>query len=152
MDYMENIPEAIKIYKEEAVKLRCDLHRIPEVGFKEYKTQAYILNYLRDLGYAPEVLCNTGVALYIQGKTGMAETIAIRADMDGLSVIEETGVDFMSEHSGMMHACGHDGHMTMVLLVAKYLKEHPEARVRNILLIFQPAEEGPGGAEPIVKS
>lgn len=151
-NFYDHLPEAIKEYETEAVALRRQLHRIPETGFKEYKTQAFILNYLKELGYEPEIVCETGVVLYIQGNGQIDETIAIRTDMDALSVEEKTGVDFASEHPGMMHACGHDGHMTMVLLTARYLKEHPEARIRNALLIFQPAEEGPGGAGPIVES
>lgn len=150
--FYENLSEAIKIYESEAIKLRRELHKIPESGFQEHETQAFILDYLRRLGYTPEIVCDTGVALYIEGNGQIDETIALRTDMDGLSIKEESGVAFASKHEGMMHACGHDGHMTMVLLVAKYLKEHPEARVRNVLLIFQPAEEGPGGAGPMVKS
>ncbi|MDO4289055.1 MAG: amidohydrolase [Eubacterium sp.] len=152
MDFFEKLPEAIKAYLPEALKLRRELHRIPEAGFEEYKTQAYILDYLRGLGYAPETVCGTGVALYIPGNGEIPETIALRTDMDALSLTEETGLDFASEHPGMMHACGHDGHMTMMLLLAKYLKAHPEDQPRNVLMIFQPAEEGPGGADPMVKS
>lgn len=152
MDYYKKLPESIRSYLPEAIKLRQDLHRIPETGFHEVKTQAYILNYLTELGYQPEKICKTGVVLFIPGNGSVDETIAVRTDMDGLGVYEETGVDFASEHEGMMHACGHDGHMTMVLLLAKYLKEHPEKRVRNTLLVFQPAEEGPGGAGPMVES
>ena len=152
VDFYQKLPEAIKAYEPEAVSLRRALHKIPETGFNERETQAFIMDYLEKLGYTPEKVCDTGVVLYIPSLNGLDETIAIRTDMDGLGVVEETGVDFASEHEGMMHACGHDGHMSMVLLVARYLKEHPEARVRNTLLVFQPAEEGPGGAGPIVES
>ena len=152
MDFFEKLPEYIRAYLPEAQTLRRDLHQIPEAGFEEYETQAYILNYLKQLGYAPEMICDTGVALYIPGNGQIDETIAFRTDMDGLAVTEDTGLEFASRHPGMMHACGHDGHMTMVLLLAKYLADHPEARIRNTLLIFQPAEEGPGGAGPVVAS
>lgn len=152
VDFYQKLPEAIKAYEPEAVSLRRALHKIPETGFNERETQAFIMDYLQKLGYTPEKVCDTGVVLFIPSLNGLDETIAIRTDMDGLGVVEETGVDFASEHEGMMHACGHDGHMSMVLLVARYLKEHPEARVRNTLLVFQPAEEGPGGAGPIVGS
>ncbi|MEG0811975.1 MAG: M20 family metallopeptidase [Eubacterium sp.] len=152
VDYMKNLPDDLKKYEIEVTNLRRDLHKIPESGFKEFKTQHYILSYLKKLGYIPQKICKTGVALYIPGNGDLKETIAIRADMDGLGVVEESDIDFVSEHEGMMHACGHDGHMTMVLLTAHYLKEHPEKLKRNILLIFQPAEEGPGGAGPISES
>jgi len=129
VDFYQKLPEAIKAYEPEAVSLRRALHKIPETGFNERETQAFIMDYLEKLGYTPEKLCDTGVVLFIPSLNGLDETIAIRTDMDGLGVVEETGVDFASEHEGMMHACGHDGHMSMVLLVARYLKEHPEARV-----------------------
>lgn len=153
VEYFERLPERIKGYEAEALVLRRALHKIPESGFKEYKTQAFVLDYLKKLGYAPQKICDTGVVLFIPANDGeLEETIAIRTDMDGLSVVEESNVNFASEHEGMMHACGHDGHMTMVLLIAKYFKDHPKERKRNTLLVFQPAEEGPGGAGPIVES
>ncbi|MGL4607184.1 MAG: M20 metallopeptidase family protein [Eubacteriaceae bacterium] len=140
----------ISSYLDEAKKLRRDLHEIPEEGFNLYKTQNYIFEYLSHLGYSPLKILNTGVLLYIEGKN--KNTIAFRADMDALSIEEKNTFDFASKHHGFMHACGHDGHITMNLLLAKYLKEIGEKPNRNVLLIFQPGEEGPGGAEPIIKS
>lgn len=136
-----------KEYNKELARVRRDLHQIPESGFNEYQTQRYVLKYLKDLGYQPEPIVNTGVILYIEGNGKLNETIAFRADMDGLNIHEKTGVEFQSRNPEMMHACGHDGHMAMMLVLAKHLKEHPVKR--NLLLIFQPAEEGPGGATPI---
>ena len=128
-------------------EMRRDLHRIPETGLEEFKTSAYIQNKLRSFGITEiESWLQTGVIATIRGK-GHAPTIAFRADMDALTVKEETGCEFASCHTGKMHACGHDGHMTMLLGFAKYLKDH-EADLRgDVLLIFQPAEEGPGGAK-----
>ncbi|ERJ12470.1 M20 metallopeptidase family protein [Haloplasma contractile] len=136
-----------KISKE-LVSIRRDLHQIPEIGFKEIKTSHYIKKYLEALGYETEQVAKTGI---IAVKKGTEESsIAFRADMDALEVTEQTGVDFESNHKGVMHACGHDGHMTILLGFANYLStlEHVKS---NIVLIFQPAEEGPGGAKVIVE-
>lgn len=138
-------------YADEAVRVRRALHRIPEPGFSEHETQAWIINYLTDLGYKPEKIVDTGVALYIPGPEDKS-CLAFRADMDALPVTEPKTTPFRSQHEGMMHACGHDGHMTMLLLLAKALKDHPECLKRPVLLIFQPAEEGPGGAKPVCES
>ena len=143
--------ERLEIYRKEAIRLRRELHQIPEEGFKLEKTQAYIINYLKTKGYEPETVCQSGIVLYIKG-TDENNTIAFRADMDALCITEEADHDYVSRHVGMMHACGHDGHMTMNLLLAKYLYDHPEERKRSVLLIFQPAEEGPGGAKPMIET
>lgn len=134
----------------EAVKIRRDLHKIPEPGFEEYKTSEYICTYLDDIGiHYTRGFAKTGIIATIGANKD--KTIAFRADMDALSMSEMTEVQFTSEHPGFMHGCGHDGHMTMLMLFAKYLVEHPEAVTCNIVLIFQPAEEGPGGAEVMIK-
>lgn len=149
--YLEAIEPFVLDYLEQARELRRALHKIPESGFHETRTQAFILKYLRALGYEPETLCATGVALFIPGSQA-GSAVALRSDIDALEINEPESCDFHSEHPGMMHACGHDGHMTMLLLTAKILKEHPEIEHRDTLLIFQPAEEGPGGAGPMCES
>lgn len=142
--------ELSSTYLAEITNLRRDLHRIPESGFQEVKTQAYIMDYLRSLSFEPEVVAETGVAIFIPGAIPAGKVTAIRTDMDGLGVTEEGTLDFASEHQGMMHACGHDGHMAIALTLAKYLRDHqPQS---SVLIVFQPAEEGPGGADPVVKS
>ena len=83
---------------------------------------------------------------------GKKETIAFRADMDGLPIAERTSKPYASRHTGKMHACGHDGHMSMILALAERIESHREALSRNVMLIFQPAEETEGGAESIVES
>jgi hippurate hydrolase len=143
--------ERLESYRDEAIRLRRALHQIPEEGFKLEKTQAYIIDYLKKMGYVPEKVGDSGIVLYIKGENE-ADVIAFRADMDALCIREEADHDYVSRHPGMMHACGHDGHMTMNLLLAKYLFDHPEAKKRSVLLIFQPAEEGPGGAKPMVEA
>lgn len=149
--YLNNIKDFINDYRDEAKDIRRSLHQIPEIGYKEFKTQAFIQDYLKRLEYNPENIIGTGTVLFIPG-TLPGDAVAIRTDIDALPVQEPEGNNYRSRHEGFMHACGHDGHMTMMLLTAKILKEHPEIQHRDLLMIFQPAEEGPGGAQPIVET
>ena len=131
-------------------KTRRDLHQIPENGFEEYKTKAYLEQFLKALPHVQVMTtATTGVLAWFDG--GFEEAVALRADMDALSMPEMTTHDFKSTHEGYMHACGHDGHMTVMLYVAKWLSEHFENLQKNVMIIFQPAEEGPGGAEYIIQ-
>lgn len=141
--YFQNMVEELR-------QIRRDLHKIPELGLKEYKTAAYIREKLESFGITElETWLETGVVAVIRGK-GKKEAVAFRADMDALPVTEQTGCDFTSEHVGCMHACGHDGHVTVLLGFAKYLQEHKDELENDVVLIFQPAEEGPGGAQLLV--
>ncbi|WP_301009885.1 M20 metallopeptidase family protein [Anaerotignum lactatifermentans] len=141
--YFQNMVEELR-------QMRRDLHKIPELGLKEYKTSAYIREKLEGFGITElETWLETGVVAVIRGK-GKKEAVAFRADMDALPVTEQTGCDFTSEHVGCMHACGHDGHVTVLLGFAKYLQEHKDELENDVVLIFQPAEEGPGGAQLLV--
>lgn len=128
---------------------RRELHRIPELGLKEYKTSAYIRHELEVLGYEWEAILETGTIVYIDYH--QKETIAFRSDIDGLAIHEKNQVDFRSEHEGCMHACGHDGHMSALLGFAERLKESKKSFPCNILLVFQPAEESPGAAKFVVE-
>jgi len=127
---------------------RRNLHEIPELGYMEKKTQAYLLKEITKMGYEPKIICETGLYIYLDG--GSEETYGFRTDIDALTILEETGTSYTSKHKGIMHACGHDGHMATLLGFMEYLKE--KKLKKNILLLFQPAEEGPGGANDIVKS
>lgn len=128
---------------------RRELHKIPELGFQEIKTQKYLIKKLAEMGYKSEVISETGLYTYIDN--GKDVTYAFRSDMDGLEMSETTNATFSSKHHGLMHGCGHDGHMATLLGFAEYLTTIELSDINfNILLIFQPAEEGPGGAEPIV--
>lgn len=141
--YFQNMVEELR-------QMRRDLHKIPELGLKEYKTSAYIREKLEGFGITElETWLETGVVAVIRGK-GKGQAVAFRADMDALPVTEQTGCDFTSEHVGCMHACGHDGHVTVLLGFAKYLQEHKDELENDVALIFQPAEEGPGGAQLLV--
>ncbi|RKD32434.1 M20 metallopeptidase family protein [Thermohalobacter berrensis] len=136
--------------KKDIIDIRRSLHQIPEEGFKEVKTSSFIKEKLKNLGFTIENVAQTGILAFRKGDSEKG-TIAFRADMDGLNVEEKTGVDYASKEKGMMHACGHDGHMAILLGLALYLSKIEKLK-RNILLVFQPAEEGPGGAKVIVEN
>ncbi len=129
---------------------RRALHQIPELGFQEEKTTQYLMSELRLMGYDPQPLPNlpTGCFVFIEGESD--ETIAFRSDIDALPIFERTNAHFRSKNIGKMHACGHDGHMTMLLGFADSLKDYHGKY--NILLLFQPGEEEPGGAKYIIDS
>jgi amidohydrolase len=147
---MTDLPQLMRQQKETLVATRRDLHRIPETGFKEVKTSAYVASRLKELGLDVQTgVAGTGVVgLLRTGKPG--PTLMIRADMDALPITEETGLPFASTHPGCMHACGHDSHMAMALVAAAVLSFLRERFRGNIKFVFQPAEEGPGGAEPMI--
>jgi amidohydrolase len=130
--------------------LRRDFHRHPELGFQEVRTAGIVARDLTDLGL--EV--STGI-----GKTGVVATLdgsrpgpvlLVRFDMDALPIQEETGAEYASQTPGVMHACGHDGHTAIGLTVAKMLDAHKDDLGGTVKLVFQPAEEGLGGAEAMV--
>jgi len=146
------IDEKVKALKDEVIDIRRRLHRIPEPGLLEYETTRYICESLSKIGINCEIgPGGTGVIAYVEGRPG-AGTVAFRADIDALSVEEQTGVEYCSQNKGYMHACGHDGHTAILLGFAKLLKQLGKELQNNVLLIFQPAEEGPGGAETIVNA
>ncbi len=130
------------------IEIRRYLHSIPELGFNELKTSKYIKEQLKSFGFDIHSVAKTGVIGFRKGDSDKG-AIAFRADMDGLKIIERTNLTFASKEKGMMHACGHDGHMTILLGLAMYLSQIQNLN-RDIVLIFQPAEEGPGGAKPII--
>jgi len=132
-------------------QIRRDLHRIPEPGFQEFKTQQYLLDYIATLpqNHLEIRTWRTGILVYIHG-SAPKRRFGYRADMDGLPIVEQTSYDFQSEHEGYMHACGHDLHMTIGLGVLTHFATHQ--MTDDLVVIFQPAEEGPGGAEPMLAS
>jgi len=133
------------------IEIRRDLHKIPELGFKEFKTQAFLLQYLSTLPQENVVIetWETGIFVKVKG-TNPTKTIGYRADIDGLPIFEETDLPFSSNHEGQMHACGHDFHMSIALGVLTHFAKKPIKD--DVLFMFQPAEEGPGGAEPMMQS
>lgn len=132
-------------------RVRRDLHQIPELGFQEQKTQQYLLTKIQEMATdRVEVKTwRTGILVHVSG-TDPAQRIGFRADIDGLPIIEDTGYDFASGHVGKMHACGHDFHMTIALGTLQKLVNQPIKD--DVLFVFQPAEEGPGGAKPMIQS
>ncbi|MFB5267722.1 N-acetyldiaminopimelate deacetylase [Paenibacillus enshidis] len=133
------------------IQVRRDLHQIPEPGFKEFKTQCYLLDYIAGLPQDRlEVRTwRTGILVLIRG-TAPKRRFGYRADMDALPIEEETGYEFKSRHPGYMHACGHDLHMTIGLGIVTHFATEPMAD--DLVVLFQPAEEGPGGALPMLES
>lgn len=135
-------------FHDEITKVRRDLHQHPELQFDVYRTAQKVTEQLQ--GYGIKDITNnigkSGIVAVIEGKTNKSgKTIALRADMDALPIKETTGKDYASKTDGKMHACGHDGHTAMLLAAAKYLAETRNFDGR-VALIFQPAEEGGGGA------
>ncbi|MCX7559586.1 M20 family metallopeptidase [Sulfitobacter sp. F26204] len=129
---------------------RQHLHTIPELGLECYQTAAFVAERLREFGVDElhEGVAKTGIVAIINGQ-GAGPTFGLRADMDGLPIHEETGVPYASTHEGKMHACGHDGHTTMLLGAAKYLAETRNFSGR-VALLFQPAEEDGAGGKVMV--
>ncbi|WP_209123679.1 N-acetyldiaminopimelate deacetylase [Alkalihalobacillus sp. BA299] len=133
------------------IETRRALHQIPELGFEEVKTQAFLLEYIAKLPQEHLEIkkWKTGIFVKVHG-SAPAKMIGYRADIDGLPMDEETSYPFRSSHAGKMHACGHDFHMTIALgVLTHFSKVQPKD---HLLFIFQPAEEGPGGAKPMLES
>lgn len=123
------------------------LHQIPELGFDLPKTHEFIKKVLLSFGYRLEIVAKTGIIAYREGR--QPQYLAFRADMDALPIEEASDYPHPSRHKGQMHACGHDGHMALLLGFAKSLCQYP-ALNKGVLLIFQPAEETTGGAKPMI--
>jgi amidohydrolase len=131
--------------------LRRDLHKYPELGFEEFRTSKIIAEELSRLGLEIQTgVGRTGVSAVIDGnKPG--RTVLIRFDMDALPILEESGAEYSSQTPGKMHACGHDAHVAIGLSVTQLLVKHQAELHGRVKIIFQPAEEGQGGAEEMIK-
>lgn len=129
---------------------RRALHRIPEHGYDLFKTRAYLFERLSAL--EPDVLqaCDEGIKVVFRASEPERDAIALRADMDALQLPEKNEHEFKSEHPGLMHACGHDGHMAVMLMVARIISARREELKRDAVLLFQPAEESLGGAKRMI--
>ncbi|MGO1580484.1 MAG: M20 metallopeptidase family protein [Peptoniphilaceae bacterium] len=146
--------DSIKLAKEKeslCIQMRRDLHQIPELELELPKTSKYVKEKLKEFGIEyREFINGNGIAALVKGDLGEGKCVAIRADMDALPVTEETGLDFSSTHHGNMHACGHDSHTAILLTVAKIISENKDKFKGSIKFIFQPGEEIPGGAKPMI--
>ncbi len=120
---MDKIKKRIGELKRELIHLRRDFHRHPELGFKEHRTADVIENYLWSLGLQTKRMTKTGVVALLEG-TKPSPVLMLRSDMDALPITEENDVDYKSQNEGVMHACGHDAHMAMLLVAAKILSEN----------------------------
>lgn len=142
-----DVPERLV---DDVITLRRDLHMHPELGFEEHRTAAIVAERLRRIGYEVSTeIGRTGVVGVLRGaKPG--KTIMLRADMDALPVTEETEHGFRSQFEGRMHACGHDGHVAMLLGAAALIADRKSELAGTLCLVFQPAEEGQGGAAAMI--
>ena len=130
-------------------EIRKEFHRIPEIGDNEFHTADLIEHYLDMAGIPHRRVINTGIIARVDGKLP-GEHCAVRSDIDALPVTEATGCDFASQNPGMMHACGHDVHITGALGAAMILQSHRDELPGTVTFIFQPNEEGDGGAQRMI--
>jgi amidohydrolase len=144
------IRAAIQTLQPQIVGWRRRLHQKPELGFQEFLTAEFVTQKLQEWGIEHETgIAKTGIVATIRGSRP-GKVFAIRADMDALPIQEQNAVPYKSQHDGIMHACGHDGHTAIALGTAYYLSQHRDDFAGIVKIIFQPAEEGLGGAEPMV--
>lgn len=147
---MENFIKQAELIKDDILSYRRTIHNNPEVGDKLPKTKGYVMDKLRELGYDPTEICESGIVATIEGnKPG--KVFLLRADMDALPMKEATECDFKSTN-GCMHSCGHDMHTAMLLGAAKLLKQNQDQIEGTVKLVFQPDEEGFTGAKKMIKS
>ena len=149
---LEKIKSLAKQHQAENVSIRRHLHANPELSYQEFETSKYVQVQLKAIGIPFIVIATTGVLGIIEGKNPSKRIIALRADMDALPIIEENKVDYISTKEGVMHACGHDVHTTILLGAAKILWSLREEFEGTIKLLFQPGEEkNPGGASYMIR-
>ena len=149
---LEKIKSLAKQHQAENISIRRHLHANPELSYQEFETSKYVQAQLKAIGIPFTVIATTGVLGIIEGKNPSKRIIALRADMDALPIIEENKVDYISTKEGVMHACGHDVHTTILLGAAKILWTLREEFEGTIKLLFQPGEEkNPGGASYMIR-
>ncbi len=149
---MDLVKEAASI-EPEIIKIRREIHESPELAYKEQRTAKLATDRLESYGIeAKEKVGGTGVLGILRG-TNKGKVVALRADMDALPLEEMADIDFKSKVKGVMHACGHDTHVAMLLGAAKLLANHKDELAGTVKFLFQPAEEhgGRGGAEPMIE-
>ncbi|WNJ91066.1 amidohydrolase [Bosea sp. 685] len=151
LDHKTTLDQWLDQHHAELTAIRRDIHAHPELGLEEHRTSALVAAKLREWGVeVTEGIGGTGVVGVIRGHRAGQRAVGLRADMDCLALNEETGLPYASQYPGKMHACGHDGHTTMLLGAAGYLAANPDFG-GTLHLIFQPAEEGRGGAVAMLK-
>ncbi|MBW4613383.1 MAG: amidohydrolase [Desmonostoc vinosum HA7617-LM4] len=149
---LSRIRLAIRSLQPQLTEWRRRLHQQPELGFQEKLTAEFVRYNLQEWGIEHQTgIAQTGIVATIKGEQlPTAKVLAIRADMDALPIQELNEVPYKSQHQGVMHACGHDGHTAIALGTAYYLQQHRQDFSGTVKIIFQPAEESPGGAKPMI--
>ena len=147
---MNKILEQAQAIKNDLINYRRTIHENPEIGDTLPKTKAYVMDKLREFGYEPKEICESGIVAVIEGKN-KGKTFLLRADMDALPVKEKASVDFKSKNE-YMHACGHDMHTAMLLGAAKLLQQNKDQIEGKVKIVFQPDEEGFTGAKKMIKA
>ncbi len=148
---MDTLKKRADALATELIAWRRDLHRHPELGFEENRTAGFVAETLASLNIEIKTgIAETGVVGLIRGRDSKRPGVLLRADMDGLPIQEVAGREYGSCHDGVMHACGHDGHTSMLLGAATMLAESRESLDRDVVLCFQPGEEGMGGGKRMI--
>lgn len=143
------VSEEVAVLNTELITLRRDFHQHPELGFEEFRTAERVVAYLKSCGLESQRVTKTGVVSVIAGQEP-GRMILLRADMDALPIQEENELSCRSEYPNKMHACGHDGHIAMLLVAAKILSQHRDQLRGKVVLVFQPNEEN-AGALPMIQ-
>lgn len=148
-----NILSEVMAIKDELISNRRWFHAHPELSFQEVMTAAKVVEHLRSYGITEifEGVGRTGVVALVRGEKGTGPCIGLRADMDALPLPETADIEYKSQNDGVMHACGHDGHISSLLAAAKILFAQRASLAGTVKFIFQPAEEGYGGAREMIK-
>ncbi|QTL96494.1 amidohydrolase [Iocasia frigidifontis] len=147
----KQLKNTVNKIKDKLISIRRDIHMYPELGFEEKRTASIIEKELSSLGIEVKTgVAGTGLVGLIKGRQEKP-VVGLRADMDALSITEKNKSSYVSRYKGKMHACGHDGHIAILLGVAEVLSAFKEDIPGQVKLIFQPAEEGPGGALPMIE-
>jgi amidohydrolase len=148
----DKVKKLAQAYTPDTVQVRRHIHANPELSFEEYNTAAYVKQVLESYGLEPAPMAETGLVALVKGKNPEKKTIALRADLDALPIVEANEVAYKSKNEGVMHACGHDVHTASLLGAARILQELREEFEGTVKLIFQPGEEKfPGGASVMIK-
>lgn len=152
MSIADKVKELAQAYAPDTVQVRRHIHANPELSFEEHNTAAYVKQVLESYSIKAEPMAETGLVALIEGKNPGKRTIALRADLDALPIVEANEVAYKSKNEGVMHACGHDVHTASLLGAARILQELREEFEGTVKLIFQPGEEKfPGGASIMIR-
>lgn len=150
IDMVDFLKEAEGI-EQEVIGWRRHVHQYPELLMDLPETAAFVERELKNMGYEPEYICQSGIVAVLDSQKP-GKTLLLRADMDALPIGEESGLEFASKHPGISHACGHDTHIAMLLGAAKLLMKHKDLLRGKVKFMFQPGEEGGGGARTMVEA